>query len=163
MSAEYERRKFLARLNSSLPPDQQACYRCREVRDAEDFCVNRARPNGLNSICRSCRSEVGKIQSAKPRTMEQVRKSRSNGLRWKYGITADEWDEIFESQGKLCKLCGSESPNSKNGWQTDHLHGTEKIRGILCLPCNVVLGFIEKLGWGVPGLERFYEYMENNK
>jgi hypothetical protein len=64
----------------------------------------------------------------------------------KFGITADEWDAIFESQGRRCALpdCRSDTPRCKYGWHTDHDHKTGKVRGILCAKCNQALGFYEK-------------------
>jgi hypothetical protein len=58
----------------------------------------------------------------------------------KYGLTKEQWLDIFEVQGRRCACCRSAEPSSKRGWHTDHDHKTEKLRGIVCHPCNVMLG-----------------------
>ena len=60
----------------------------------------------------------------------------------KYGITGAEWDTMFASQNRSCAACQSADPRSKRGWHTDHDHDTGKVRGILCHPCNTVLGLL---------------------
>jgi hypothetical protein len=72
-------------------------------------------------------------------------KARDNTRRWAYGIEPDEWTAIFEAQGRCCALCKADVPGSKRGWNTDHDYKTGRVRGILCLRCNIALGFYEKL------------------
>lgn len=64
-----------------------------------------------------------------------------NRLR-KYGITTPQWEIVFESQGRRCAICRSKSPGRKRWgfWHTDHCHDKQQVRGILCHPCNVMLG-----------------------
>lgn len=71
---------------------------------------------------------------------------RSDYLESHYGIDIHAWNRIFDSQGRVCQICGS--PNSSgNGWHTDHDHSCcpgEKscggcVRGILCQGCNSAL------------------------
>lgn len=59
---------------------------------------------------------------------------------WKYDITQEEWDQLFESQGRRCAICGAIDPGSKSGWHTDHCHKTKKVRGILCATHNTGIG-----------------------
>ena len=60
-----------------------------------------------------------------------------------YGITAEQWDAAFESQGRACACCGATEPRSKTGWHTDHDHETKQFRGILCHHCNTALGLVK--------------------
>lgn len=71
---------------------------------------------------------------------ESVRKGR---LKLRYGITPESWMALFESQGRCCAICKTTEPGSKRGWHTDHCHDTKKVRGILCLRCNVMLGHLK--------------------
>ena len=63
-----------------------------------------------------------------------------------YGINFKGFNEILKSQNNMCKICGIliEEKNlldrRKNGIVIDHNHKTGKVRGILCSPCNYILG-----------------------
>jgi hypothetical protein len=81
-------------------------------------------------------------------------KRRAQALKSLFGLTIKEWESLFVSQGRSCGICGAIESGSKKGWATDHDHKTGKVRAILCSPCNLRLGFIEK-----PGVERFMEYL----
>ena len=73
---------------------------------------------------------------------EAFKKSiRKTHLKQKYGMTPDQWQEMFLSQCSKCACCGSTEPNHKTGWRTDHNHETGKVRGIVCQPCNQMLTF----------------------
>ena len=66
--------------------------------------------------------------------------TNSGKLKWKYGITTKERDEMFVKQGSKCKICGILAPRGKRPWHIDHDHSTGKVRGILCHCCNLMLG-----------------------
>ena len=61
---------------------------------------------------------------------------RASGI----GITKEEWERMFEGQGRVCAICGSDIPHSKKGWHLDHCHRTKTVRFILCTHCNRGLG-----------------------
>lgn len=54
-----------------------------------------------------------------------------------YGITMEQWDEIWEFQGRRCGVCHRE-PRNKETFHLDHEHGGPN-RGILCPYCNTRL------------------------
>ena len=56
------------------------------------------------------------------------------------GLTPEQWEEIFASQGRKCAICGSTEPHHAHGWNTDHCHKTGNVRFILCAHCNRGLG-----------------------
>lgn len=67
----------------------------------------------------------------------------ASDLRTKYGITTEEYDGMFNNQNGVCAICGNPQSlrYSKNGRLcVDHCHSTKKIRGLLCRPCNLILG-----------------------
>lgn len=54
-----------------------------------------------------------------------------------YGITLDEYTEIYQKQKGLCAGCYEQMKLS-----VDHCHKTQRIRGLLCIKCNTILGFV---------------------
>lgn len=60
-------------------------------------------------------------------------------LKRTYNLTPEEWEQLFESQGRRCGICRADSKK----WHTDHCHITKRVRGILCHACNVGLGYFK--------------------
>lgn len=92
-------------------------------------------------------SERAAIAWAKKREAENkwrrnnTHKAQAYQRKLKYGITVEEWDALFASQGNACAVCKTQSPGGRFGqWQTDHCHKTNLVRGILCHHCNLILG-----------------------
>jgi hypothetical protein len=75
---------------------------------------------------------------------EKVRLSNKNShLKRTFGITLEEYNEIFKQQNHKCAACGNDNPGRKTGWALDHDHITGKIRAILCNQCNTTLGNVK--------------------
>lgn len=70
---------------------------------------------------------------------ERKRKQRDMYYRRTYGISADELDEMLESQNGRCAICG-EKPERLASMHVDHDHERGHLRGLLCLSCNQGLG-----------------------
>lgn len=63
-------------------------------------------------------------------------------LKRKYGLTVEQVEFTFGSQGRKCGICGADEPGGRfNLWQIDHDHKTGKFRGVLCWRCNQLLGY----------------------
>lgn len=67
-------------------------------------------------------------------------RGRKAALRNNYGLTLEQWDELFESQGGKCAICGEAPDPAKRRFHVDHNHTTGAVRGILCHNCNLALG-----------------------
>lgn len=89
------------------------------------------------------RGRAKKCASSKKYNAAHPQKVQKRKMDWhyrsKYGITVAERDRLFEEQGKRCRLCRSDS-SSRKGFHVDHCHATQKIRGIVCHSCNLLLG-----------------------
>jgi len=62
----------------------------------------------------------------------------------KYGLTLWEWENLGHAQEWKCAGCGEQFPDDDNfKIKTDHCHATGVVRGLLCHPCNVTLGWVK--------------------
>lgn len=64
---------------------------------------------------------------------EAKRKRKDYNLRKRYGITIEIFESILSAQGNVCAVC----KQGDKVFCLDHNHKTLKIRGILCLNCNL--------------------------
>lgn len=65
-----------------------------------------------------------------------------------YGLGVDEFLDLFAAQGHACTICKHQlvlfSSNKREKPVVDHDHSTGMVRGILCVSCNIAVGWIEK-------------------
>ena len=106
------------------------CPDCGELKPIEEFPRNRNCKDGRHPYCKPCHNARGK--ESKQRLYGG---SRHYHLKYRYGIGADEFDELVKQQGGICAICGRDDPE-----HVDHSHETGEVRGILCFNCNGGLG-----------------------
>jgi hypothetical protein len=111
------------------------CPVCSEEKQIADFWKGQY-------CCIDCQKQKQK-KSWNSRT---PKKRLEQHLKYKYGITHSEFSKAWDEQNGCCSICKKELPdlmvyeNRKRGYAIDHNHVTGEFRGILCLPCNSVLG-----------------------
>ena len=85
---------------------------------------------------------------------ERWLKQRDGFLRSRYGITQAEYDALATAQDGRCALC-HETPKRRRetrlgepwiGLVVDHDHNSGRVRGLLCMGCNIAMGRIDKVG-----------------
>lgn len=103
------------------------CSKCKVNKAKDFFNKNISTSDRLQSECRECTKLAGRRKCPI--------QDRKHKLKYKYGITLEEYDEMFKDQGKGCKICLNEVK-----LYIDHCHVTSKVRGLLCQNCNLVLG-----------------------
>jgi len=70
----------------------------------------------------------------------------------RYGISNNTYNLLLEAQANCCDICSIEF-SDKVRPNIDHCHQTNKVRGILCIRCNTLLG---NMGDSLEGLEKTY-------
>lgn len=119
----------------------RAYYKSRKDKGLEPGDSRHGTSNGyINFGCRcdSCRLAV-------VRDRKESGASRRGALKANYGITPEQWDDLWQSQGEVCASCGDAPlPDSKRRFHVDHNHTTGEVRGILCHGCNVALGLLKE-------------------
>lgn len=75
-------------------------------------------------------------QKASGKAREYARKAQLK----KYGLTPEQYNQMALDQNNNCAICGG--PPRPKGFilGVDHCHTTNKVRGLLCLPCNHAMG-----------------------
>lgn len=129
------------------------CTSCGELfpETEEGFYKSSSKTSGLSSWCKECTKR--KVREAEVRRREEdpeafaAKKSRFNrrAKLAKYGLTPEGYQELLESQGGACAICGV-TENTRKGsdnFHVDHDHRTGKVRGLLCHHCNVALGMVD--------------------
>lgn len=124
----------------------RACSICKEIKPGSAFAACRTRPAG-RSECRACRAAITHARYEEGKKT-QVDRARWAGVKWRYGITKDDWLAMFDAQGGCCRICGRTLTVYTGGRQdksktvTDHCHETGTVRGILCGNCNLGIGYL---------------------
>jgi hypothetical protein len=67
---------------------------------------------------------------------------RERGLKM-YGLTPEQYDEMFAKQNGCCAICGKHQKRFKQTLNVDHNHITGKIRELLCHSCNSAIGLMK--------------------
>ncbi|MGW0930676.1 endonuclease VII domain-containing protein [Streptomyces sp. NPDC002644] len=91
------------------------CSRCGKRRAARFFSGPRGR------ICNTCSKS------------SRSKASHENRVTDTYGLGPGEYDQLFESQGGRCAICGG---TRRQRLSVDHCHKTGTVRGLLCRMCN---------------------------
>ena len=120
-----------------IPKGMQRCNDCRAILPEKKFIRNKSAPNGCGPLCLHCH--------------------RIKDLKKKYGSDVIEWmyEQLAKQHGK-CAACGS--PNSRHGsgkWLVDHDPVTGMRRAVICNPCNLHRGWLEK-GWNMDAAAKYF-------
>lgn len=144
-----------AREDRAQNPEKYRLARIKRLELAPRAICHPDRPSKTNGQCESCymkhlgernpgfraRQLAGvraRHKRKRDNSPESVsRASRATGLRWRYGLEIEDYDQMYINQGGRCGICGSEEPGgSKKHFVVDHSHLDGHIRGLLCFRCN---------------------------
>jgi hypothetical protein len=95
------------------------CPSCKLKKSHKNFRRCKGRNDGLQIYCKQCQD--------------------CNELSHRYGISKEQYLELIIVQDNKCAICGK-SPDKKR-FAIDHDHETGIVRGLLCITCNVELGY----------------------
>ena len=142
------------------------CTKCGLEQPLENYYRAKGTRDGHRSECKTCFSirsaarhaanpEPGRARARqwqrdnpdRVRAQRQAAKAsgrraaqdRRSYLKRKYGITPEQYDEMFASQHGGCAICGR-PPTPGISLHVDHNHETGAIRRLLCFLCNNLLG-----------------------
>ena len=84
-------------------------------------------------------NKTGKKWASKKRASDPLY-ARKSKLKYKYNLTLADYDKMLGAHDGKCAICGGVNKNGRR-LCVDHNHKTNKIRGLLCKDCNLILGF----------------------
>lgn len=84
-------------------------------------------------------------------------KIKNSKLLTRYGITLDDFNKMLKSQDNKCAICLNELKKGRST-HVDHCHNSNKVRGLLCVKCNLALGLLKD---NIEALDRIYNYLKN--
>jgi len=136
----------------------KTCTHCKLTKPLTEFNKRSGQKDGLNYRCRSCANAATRLSEAKKRPQIQLTNSewkkknpekvKKDNRKWRlknhYGLTEDQYDEMFLNQEGRCAICQRHRDELKEVLAVDHNHSTGKVRQLLCRPCNSVLGYIKE-------------------
>ena len=117
------------------------CSSCKTEKPLSSFPIRKThRPGKPVSQCMTCKNEYNKKHRIENRDA-RLKSEHKSRLKRSYGITPEEYDAMYFSQGRVCKICKTDKPGGRTKlFFIDHCHKTQKIRGLLCMRCNTGLG-----------------------
>jgi recombination endonuclease VII len=91
-------------------------------------------------------------RAEKKRRLEQSHRRR---VKSQYGLGDGMYEALYEGQGGRCYICRRATGASRR-LSVDHDHVTGLVRGLLCRPCNSMLGHARD---DIPFLQRAMAYL----
>lgn len=119
------------------------CTKCHEFKELIDFYNDIGQTCGLRPDCKNCckkrrKKQYDKFKIESPELYKT--KTRESHLQQEYGINSVDYNILFTNQLGRCRICNVHQDELKKPLFVDHCHTTNKIRGLLCDPCNRGLG-----------------------
>ena len=129
----------------------KTCYKCREVRDLQNFGKYSNSVDGYKPICKKCR----KIEYQRNKVY-----IRGKFLQKKFGISLIEYNKLLDLQNFCCAICGDGIIKNKKALAVDHDHKSGKTRGLLCMNCNLGIG---KVNDSIEEILKLIDYMKRHE
>lgn len=122
------------------------CLSCNSLKPLGEFGKNSQGAGGIQATCKSCKNDYNKQYYAANRDKERKR-SRLK----RYGLTDYLFANLWDKQCGECGICGvrlldigdyaTGRNRPENACCVDHDHETGKVRGLLCMSCNLLIGY----------------------
>lgn len=145
------------------------CPKCKKDLQVSSFNKSNRR-DGYQTYCRECHNSIQRdkyLNDPMAKVKRQIRAGRRKErdplvqrkaeLKRLYGITLEDYVEMFDNQNGVCAICKEEC-KTKNSLSVDHDHQTGKVRGLLCNSCNGGLGLFKD---NINILRKAIEYLDN--
>lgn len=131
------------------------CTKCKITKDYDEFYTAKTNKSGKASWCKQCTSKAAiEFGNKHPNSPETNRAAR---LKYKYGITVKEYENLLEKQKGCCSICKKHFSEFKVRLDQDHSHEFGFNRGLLCRKCNIL---IDRANENIDVLKSAIEYLQ---
>lgn len=134
----------------------KVCLKCSAEKSLDNFYKFFDKWSGkhyLSARCRSCHQQYKRESPATPRNR------KAEKLQLRYGLTYEQWEQMRENENYSCMICGITEEEIDKKLDVDHCHNSGKVRGILCNPCNNMIGHAKD---NLAVLQAAVTYLEEN-
>ena len=143
----------------------KVCNKCGKKKPLSDFHKHKIERDGHTSICKKCRcfdsaewrkNNPKKVKESYRKFGKEYNKKyrqenpdkyklylRKSKLKTFYGVSLDDYNEMFSNQKGCCEICGKHQSQENRALSVDHNHTTGEVRKLLCGRCNLLVGQIE--------------------
>lgn len=128
----------------------KVCTVCLQEKEAAAFSTISRTNLKRKASCRTCRATQQRQWSKdnleykhaqrKKWAHENEELLKDINLKYKFGITLEEYNTKLAAQNHGCAICNKSAAENGKRHAVDHDHETKKIRGLLCDNCNRALG-----------------------
>jgi len=133
-------------IDPAAPPPTLFCNVCKQEKPNAEFGKRSTAKLGIGGCCFECsRKRDKKRYKDNPQSRKETAKWAA--IKWKFGLSKNDWLEILSAQRGLCLVCEvpltTEAPRKETSACLDHDHRTNKVRGLLCARCNQGIGLLQ--------------------
>jgi len=112
---------------------EKTCLHCKQTLPVNNFYRATQNKDGVSGLCKTCAGL----------------KTRRSKIKITYGVSADFIAARWWLQEGRCAICdqpfgsGNFRKNDVRTPYIDHEHATDKVRGLLCMRCNIAVGMMK--------------------
>jgi len=173
-----------------LKRKSKTCSKCKEEKPLDQFWKQTQNYNqsGVTSRCKACliianraryhrdkdkikvrqkdyrqRNKAAISARSKKWRTENQDKLLSARLKYHYGLSLVDYNQMLVEQNNRCFCCPKEYNGFKDPLHVDHCHTSGKVRRLLCKHCNMVLGAVKESKETLQNLIKYLERFNNEE
>lgn len=147
----------------------KVCTWCKEEKARSAFRLKAGKQGErgyVNSHCIECEPKYHNARYIENKNSGVIKRHH---LSWKFKMSVEDYDLMFESQGGCCAICGVHQDNLSKALVVDHDHNCcpdvptcgKCSRSLLCDACNTSLGFVKEDESILRSMIRYIQHWHN--
>ncbi len=139
------------------------CTKCKKEKSLDEFPRKGSNRKGLRAQCKVCKNKDAcdnRARNKKENPEQYFENNFKHNIKGKYGLTVEQWQQMFDGQRGCCSICGIHQSEIKRRLDVEHNHNTGKVRSLACVTCNKLIDICETKFYGLENKIR--NYLERN-